>query len=185
MTPAFLFVDLLEDFFTEPPLSTRRSELVRSANELAGLARELSAPVIWVRQEFAPDLSDAFLSMRRTGRRVTIEGTRGCQLLAELDRRPHDHVIVKKRYSAFFRTGLDELLEALGCTRLVVCGVNTHACVRATAVDAYQRDYPVLLARDAIASYDDEYHRESLRYLARSIGTALSHAEIAASLRER
>lgn len=184
MTPVFLFVDLLEDFFTEPPLSLRRAELARAANNLAALARERAAPVIWVRQEFAPDLSDAFLSMRKTGRRVTIEGTKGCQILAELDRMPHDHEIVKKRYSAFFGTGLDELLRTLGCTHLVVCGVNTHACVRTTAVDAYQRDYEVLLARDAIASYDDEYHRESMRYLEHSIGTALSNSELAAFLRE-
>lgn len=179
MKPVFIFVDLLEDFFTQPPLSTRREALVAAANELAGIAREASAPVIWVRQEFEPDLSDAFLSMRQTGRRVTIKGTPGCQLLAELDRRPHDHEIVKQRYSAFFRTGLDGLLESLGCTHVVICGVNTHACVRATAIDAYQRDIHVLLARDAISSYDDEYHRESMRYLERSIGTALSNAELA------
>src|SRR5690606_14295680 len=101
MTPVFLFVDLLEDFFARPPHSTRRRELVLAANELVGIARDVAAPIIWVRQEFEPDLSDAFLSMRRTGRRVTIRGTPGCRLLAELDRRPEDHEIVKKRYSAF------------------------------------------------------------------------------------
>lgn len=183
MTPVFIFVDLLEDFFMQPPLSSRRESLVRAANELAGMAREISAPVIWVRQEFEPDLTDAFLSMRLTGRRVTIKGTRGCQLLAELDRRPQDHEIVKKRYSAFFGTGLAELLESLGCTHTVVCGVNSHACVRATAIDAYQRDYHVLLPHEAISSYDEEYHRESMRYLARSIGTVLSNAELEVFLR--
>jgi nicotinamidase-related amidase len=183
MTPVYIFVDLLEDFFTQPPLSTRRQSLVRAANEVVGIAREASAPVVWVRQEFEDDLVDAFLSMRQTGRRVTIRGTPGCQLLAELDRRPHDHEIVKKRYSAFFGTGLEELLESLGCTHIVICGVNTHACVRATAIDAYQRDLHVLLAREAISSYDEEYHRESMRYLERSIGTALSNAELRATLR--
>jgi nicotinamidase-related amidase len=90
---------------------------------------------------------------------------------------------VKKRYSAFFGTGLAELLESLGCTHTVVCGVNTHACVRATAIDAYQRDFQVLLPREAISSYDEEYHRESMRYLERSIGTVLSNTELAELLR--
>lgn len=183
MKPIFLFIDLLEDFFMQPPLSTQREDLVRAANELARIARTHAAPVIWVRQEFEPDLSDAFLAMRQTGRRVTIKGTRGCQLLAELDRQAHDHEIVKKRYSAFFGTGLAELLESLGCTHTVICGVNSHACVRATAIDAYQRDLHVLLAREAISSYDEEYHRESMRYLARSIGTVLSNAELETLLR--
>ncbi|HLU25229.1 MAG TPA: isochorismatase family cysteine hydrolase [Longimicrobiales bacterium] len=184
MKPVFLFVDLLEDFFARPPHSTRRRELVDAANELASIAREAAAPIIWVRQEFEPDLSDAFLAMRRTGRRVTIRGTPGCHILAELDRRPEDHEIVKKRYSAFFNTGLAELLDSLGCTHTVICGVNTHACVRATAIDAYQRDFHVLLAREAIASYDDEFHRESMRYLEQSIGTAMSNAELRELLRE-
>lgn len=181
--PVVIAVDLLEDFFREPPLSTRRRQLVEAANQVVAIARAVESPVIWVRQEFAPDLSDAFLSMRRTGRRVTIRGTPGCRLLAELDRRPHDHEIVKRRYSAFFGTGLDELLESLGCTHLVICGVNTHACVRATAIDGYQRDLDIVLARDAIASYDDDYHRESMRYLERSIGRALSNADVGALLR--
>lgn len=177
-TPVFLIVDMLEDFFRKPPLSDRREELIGAANEVVGVAREWSAPVIWVRQEFEPDLSDAFLSMRRTGRRVTIKGTPGCELLAGLDRQPHDHEVVKQRYSAFFGTGLDELLEELGCTHTVICGINSHACVRATAIDAYQRDYPVLLPREAIASYDDGYHQESMRYLGRSIGTGVGVGEL-------
>lgn len=81
MRPVFLFVDLLEDFFQQPPLSERREAIVNAVNKLLGIARSQSAPVIWVRQEFAPDLSDAFLSMRQTGRRVTIRGTAGCDLL--------------------------------------------------------------------------------------------------------
>ncbi len=181
--PALIVVDLLEDFFREPPLSERRDALVSATNGVVEAARAGGVPVVWVRQEFEPDLSDAFLSMRRTGRRVTIRGTPGARLLAGLDRRPDDHEIVKRRYSAFFATGLDELLRALGCTHLVICGVNSHACVRATAIDGYQRDLHIVLARDAIASYDDGYHRESMRYLERSIGVVLGTADVAALLR--
>ncbi len=182
MVPVFIFVDLLEDFFQLPPLSERRAEIARAANELDALAREIGAPVIWVRQEFEPDLSDAFLSMRESGRQVTIKGTDGCRLLKELSPRAEDHEVVKKRYSAFFRTDLDDVLADLGCTHVVICGVNTQACVRMTAVDAYQRDYRVLFAKDAIASYDEEFHRESMRYLEQSIGKGLSNAGLRALL---
>lgn len=182
MTPAFILVDLLEDFFTDPTLALHRESIVRGANELVGLAREIGALVVWVRQEFAPDLSDAFLSMRRTGRRVTIAGTRGCRLLPELEVRPGDHEIVKKRYSAFFGTGLDRLLETQRCTHTVIGGINSHACVRATSIDAYQRDYEVILASEAIASYDEGFHRESMRYLGQSIGEIMSNREIRSRL---
>ena len=64
-------------------------------------------------------------------------------------------IIVKKRYSAFFGTGLDEdILAELKPDTILLAGINTHACIRTTAIDAYQRDWPVVLALDCIDSYD-------------------------------
>lgn len=163
--PVLLVIDMLNDFFREGLLAERRGELVRSINELVALFRNHNLPVIWVRQEFAPDLSDAFLVMRECGLAITIAGTDGCQILSELDRLSTDPVIVKKRYSAFFGTILDEILAPVQPAFIAIAGVNTHACVRMTAIDAYQRDYHVVIASDCVASYDDDYHRDSLRYL--------------------
>ena len=183
MRPAFIFVDLLEDFFANPPLSENRAALADSVNDLARYSRESACPVIWVRQEFEPDLSDAFLAMRDSGTRITIRGTDGCKVIPEIGREPTDHEVVKRRYSAFFGTQLATLLRSLNPTHVVVGGINTHACVRTTAVDAYQRDYRVVLAIDTISSYDGEYHRESMRYLAQSIGTPMTNSEIKDALR--
>src|SRR5215471_8254039 len=136
-----IVIDLLNDYFRQhSSLAAQRDQLVASVNRLATAFRQAQQPIIWVRQEFAPDLSDAFLRMRRENVHVTIAGTDGCELLPDLDRLPTDRVIVKKRYSAFFGTGLDEMLATMRPTTLVLAGINTHACVRMTAIDAYQRD---------------------------------------------
>jgi isochorismate hydrolase len=55
--------------------------------------------------------------------------------------------------------------------RVVLAGVNTHACVRTTAIDAYQRDLDVAIALDCTASYDEEHHDVTLRYCSRTIAT--------------
>ena len=178
MRPAFIFVDLLEDFFANPGLSGSRASIASAVNDLARFARSKACPVIWVRQEFEPDLGDAFLAMRDSGTRITIRGTGGCLLIREIERRSDDREIVKRRYSAFFQTQMAELLRSLDVTHVIVGGINTHACVRATAVDAYQLDFRVILASEAISSYDGEYHRESMRYLAQSIGTPMTNSEI-------
>jgi nicotinamidase-related amidase len=182
MRPAFIFVDLLEDFFANSALSGSRASISSAVNDLAQFSRNGGCPVIWVRQEFEPDLSDAFLSMRDSDTRITIRGTEGCQVIREIVREPTDHEVVKRRYSAFFDTNMATLLSSLHVTHVVIGGVNTHACVRATAVDAYQRDYRVILATDTISSYDREYHRESMRYLAQSIGKPMSNSEIKDSI---
>jgi nicotinamidase-related amidase len=178
MKPVFVFVDMLEDFFASPPLSDRRLDICSAINDLTEFAREHEYPIVWIRQEFQPDLSDAYLSMRDTGNRITIRGTGGSDLLAELKQSPNDREIVKKRYSGFFGTGLAKLLAELSCDKIVLGGVNTHACIRATAVDAFQRDYRVILASEAISSYDEQYHQESMRYLEQSIGKTMNNLEI-------
>ena len=165
-TVALLVIDMLNDFFRQhATLAACRSELVRSTNQLISAFRAHAQPVYWVRQEFSPDLSDAFAVMRKRGIRVTIAGTAGCEILPELDRLPSDIVIIKKRYSAFFGTNLDELLTARQPLTLDVAGINTHACVRTTAIDAFQRDLDVLIAGDCVCSYDLEHHEITRRYL--------------------
>lgn len=163
---ALVVIDMLVDFFEQQPaLSVQRAPLVEAINTLARTFRGALQPVIWIRQEFRPDLSDAFLEMRHRGIKMTILGTPGCQILPELEQASDDLVIVKKRYSAFFGTTLDETLSDVKPSALVLAGINTHACVRATAIDAYQRDYDVILASECVRSYDEEHHRVTLRYL--------------------
>ncbi len=177
-----LVIDMLIDFFEqEQRLAAIRAELGTRINALARAFRAQGQPIIWVRQEFRPDLQDAFLEMRQRNRRVTIAGTPGCLLLPELEREASDLEIVKKRYSAFFGTSLDELLARLEPSALVLAGINTHACVRTTAIDAYQRDYPVILATDCIGSYDREHHEVTLRYLANKM-SFLSNDQLASLL---
>lgn len=178
MKAAVLIIDVLQDFFKEGRLKDHREKLATSINELVSIGREKELPIIWVRQEFKDDLSDAFLAMRKNGNKITIENTEGCQLLPELDRQENDYEVIKKRYSAFFKTGLDDLLDRLKVDTLILGGVNTHACIRTAAVDAYQRDYEVILATDCIDSYDEEFHKVSLRYLGRSISEQLTNEEI-------
>jgi nicotinamidase-related amidase len=181
---ALLIIDVLVDFFERmPELSAQRARLVAATNQLTEAVRGAGRPVIWVRQEFRPDLSDAFLDMRRRGVAITIAGTEGAKILPELKQAASDHVVIKKRYSAFYGTGLDDLLASLGARALVIGGVNTHACVRTTVIDAYQRDYDVTLASELIGSYDAEHHDITVRYLDGQIARLSSNADIIERLR--
>jgi nicotinamidase-related amidase len=89
------------------------------------MMRERGCPIVWVRQEFQADLSDAFLEVRAKGISITIKGTPGCQIIPELPIRPSEIVIVKKRYSAFFgplfarkdRQGHDQRRDSRGYGR--------------------------------------------------------------------
>jgi nicotinamidase-related amidase len=171
MALAVVIVDMQVDFFSHERLAQHRAELAANVNELTRLARAYDAPVIWVKTEFEPDLRDAFLEVRKKAIRVAIKGSAGAGLLPELNVAPSDLVLTKKRYSAFFGTALDSILSARECSRLVIAGVNTHACIRSTVIDAYQRDLDVILPHGCFDSHDAEHHDVSLRYMQGKLAT--------------
>ncbi|HEX8719913.1 MAG TPA: isochorismatase family cysteine hydrolase [Pyrinomonadaceae bacterium] len=171
-------IDMLNDSFGHPELDRVRAALCSSINQLTALARAKGFPVIWVRQEFEPDLSDAFLDMKRENIRMFIRGTPGPLILDELVRGGSDIEVVKKRYSMFYGTGLESLLRELETDSLVLAGVNTHACIRTAAVDAYQRDFQVTIARECVASKDPRHHEVTLDYLDGGIATLVTLGEL-------
>ena len=162
--PTLLIIDMLNDSFLSEQLSAKRDELCDSINKLLYFARENQFHIIWIRQEFKADLSDAFLEMRDENINMYIEGTFGSKTLEELERMDDEREIIKKRYSAFFQTELDDLLKTLNPSFLVLAGVNTHACIRTAAIDAYQLDYRVQIISDCVASPDQRHHDVTLDY---------------------
>jgi nicotinamidase-related amidase len=178
---ALVIIDLINDYLDRWD-ADKAVRLISNANELARTFRRTGQPVMWVRQEFKPDLSDAFLEMRDNDIKVAIQGTRGAQLHADLDYHPNDVTIIKTRYSAFFKTELEGILQELGVSELVLCGINTHACIRMAAIDAYQRDLRVVLAEECIDSYNEEHARVSLEYMDGKIAKVTAVAAIIAAL---
>ncbi|WP_105434957.1 cysteine hydrolase family protein [Neorhizobium tomejilense] len=176
-----VIIDLINDCLDQLPAG-KVDRLVTNTNTLLAAFRQSGLPIIWVRQEFRPDLSDAFLEMRDKNVRVAIEGTRGAQLHPDLNWFPNDRTIIKKRYSAFFQTELEDSLRELGVAQLVLCGVNTHACIRTAAIDAYQRDLRVVLPVECIDSYSEEHARISLDYMNGKIAKTATVAEIIEAL---
>jgi len=61
---------------------------------------------------------------------------------------------------------------------LIFAGINTHACIRMSAIDGYQRDWEVIVAADCVGSYDAEHHEISLRYMNGKIASVMSNEDI-------
>lgn len=181
MRPVLLIIDMLNDLLGRWSAEDR-ARLAQDVQSLANVFHCKRFPVVWVRQEFKSDLSDAFVEMRRKNIKITIEGTEGAKIISEFSPRSEDRHVIKKRYSAFFGTELDALITSLGVDTVVLAGVNTHACVRMTAIDAYQRDLSVIIPREAVSSYDQIHGDMSLRYMDGKIASVVSITELASRL---
>ena len=99
-------------------------------------------------------------------------------IIDELEPQPGDHLITKRRRSAFHDTGLDTLLRDLGVTQIVLAGVSTSGGVESTARSAHDHGYHVVLATDAMADPDHDSHRHSLERVFPKLGETATSAEI-------
>lgn len=178
MKTALLIIDMQKDFFKSEKLQSLQSSLVGNINSLEAIARGKNMPVIWIRQEMKADMSNAPLGDRKEGKPYVVTGTEGAQLVDGLEKQDGDYEIIKTRYSSFYETELEDLLKKLQIDTLILAGINTHACVRVTAIDAYQRDYSVILASECVNSWDEEHHRVSIKYLTGKITRPMTNEEI-------
>jgi nicotinamidase-related amidase len=99
-------------------------------------------------------------------------------LIDELGVQPTDHLITKRRRSAFHDTGLDTLLRDLGVTQIVLAGIATSAGVESTARSASDYGYHVVLATDAMSDPDADAHRHSIERVFPRLGETATAAEV-------
>lgn len=92
-------------------------------------------------------------------------------------------LVTKHRFSAFLDTRLDTLLRMKGITTLIITGVATTHCVETTVRDAYQRDYNVIVAEEAVAGINIEDHEASLRLINKVFGLVLDNEKIKSLMR--
>ena len=124
---------------------------------------------------------------RRNAMRHNLQGSPGTEIIPAL-LRPQDIVVRdKKRYSPFHGTNLEFVLRSsLGARTLILAGINTSSCVLNCAFDATNRDFAVVVAKDAVDSMDGvEMHEFALRLMAATCGWPLSNEEILSKLSTR
>lgn len=164
--PAIIVVDLTRGF-TEPdfPSGADLTEVVANTGELIAAARPAGVPVVFTAISYTPAeaAGDAVTWLQKAqGMRSLVEGGEEVALDPRLPRSPQDHLIAKKGASAFFGTSLAALLTGLGRDTVLVCGATTSGCVRATAVDAVQSGFPVLVPRECVGDRAPGPHEANL-----------------------
>ncbi|ERS96140.1 maleamate amidohydrolase [Sporothrix schenckii 1099-18] len=158
--PALLLIDICKAYWTPgSPLDLSANPdavgVPASAERLVNAARDGGCPVAWTVVEYTqPDMADAglfwhkakTLAVWQAGSELNRQGL--ADFVSDtLTPRPKD-IVVKKRYaSGFFGTTLATELAVQGIDTVVVCGVSTSGCVRASTLDAMQSGFrPMVVA---------------------------------------
>ncbi len=176
---ALVLVDLSIGF-TDPsrsPLASDADDVVAANRELLDLFREHGWPVVYTTVAYdKPEQSSVF--REKLPVLNTLAAGSGLEDIdPRLQPQEGEPVIVKHAASGFFGTDLHAQLQALGVDGVVVTGLTTSGCVRATAVDALQHNYRVVVPAEAVGDRDPRAHEANLRDLGIKYGDVLSLAE--------
>ncbi|BCL13445.1 hypothetical protein GCM10017556_11840 [Micromonospora sagamiensis] len=157
------------------------TELVANVMKLLAAARAAGVPVLYTAQPGGMSRQDRGLLHDLWGPGMSSEeADRG--LADDIAPEPGDTVLTKWRYSAFYRSDLEDRLRRSGRDQLVVCGVYAHMGCLVTACDAFSRDIQPFLVADALADLSFDDHLMALRYAAKRCAVPLSTATVLAEL---
>jgi nicotinamidase/pyrazinamidase len=155
MKPAVIIVDMLEDNYGVDRSEGREDvKIIAPVRDFIARCRVASIPVIFACDSF---LRDDFIFRGRM-KPHALRGTPGANVLADLHCEEGDIILPKRRFSAFFKTDLDQTLRTLDVDTVAIGGINTHFCVLATAFDAVSHDFYTIILEDMSAAYKRDIH---------------------------
>lgn len=131
---ALLIIDVQQGLFKKSVPIYKARELLQNLGILINKARLADVPVYYV---------------QHSGKGGLERDSSGWQFHPQLPPVEPDHVIHKEHGNAFEETNLDDVLKAENVTSLVMAGLVTHGCVKATCLGGKAQGYEVTLVSDA------------------------------------
>ncbi len=183
--PALVIVDFVRAYL-EPasPLYAAVEGTLESARELLSAARAAAIPVFHTNVRYTAGRGDGGVFVRKVEALKVFEGDSPLAAFASgLEPAPTEAVITKQYPSAFFATPLASSLTSLGVDTVLVAGVTTSGCVRATALDAMQHGFVPVVVREAVGDRDVRPHEANLFDLGAKYADVVALAEVVDYLR--
>ena len=161
--PALVVVDMCRGFIDpSSPLGFKCDELIQANIILVNKFREMNLPVIFTTTIYR-DISEASVFRSKIpALNILKPGSEETLFLAELSPDSEDILIEKKFASSFFGTNLADDLRRMNVDSVIISGVTTSGCVRATALDSLQNNFLTTVAEDCVGDRDLNAHRANL-----------------------
>jgi nicotinamidase-related amidase len=181
--PALIVVDATVGF-TDPASalgSESRAELAVIEHLIAAF-RAQDLPIVYTVNAYVHAAEASVFREKIPLLNLLVAGSPSAEIAPQIAPQPNDIVLRKGVPSAFFDSPLRQMLVNLDVDSVLVCGFTTSGCVRATAVDALQCNFRLVVARDACGDRDRAAHDANLRDLGLKYGDVVSADEALAML---
>lgn len=161
-TSVLLIIDMISDFQFEDGslLAKQCAAIVPTIVQLRDSLLEAGGKVVYVNDTAGTWTMDRTALLEKAAASNS-KGRSIVEALAPLD---DSVMLLKPKHSAFFATPLDLLLQSLHAKTLILTGMTTHMCIVFTAIDAYMRDFQIIIPKDAVTAHTEELSQTTLDY---------------------
>lgn len=161
--PALVVVDVVKGF-TNPkcPLGSEADAVVDANARLMTTFHRADLPVVLTTVIYRNEQQASVFRARIPALNLLTPDSEWVHFDSRLPIEESDFQLEKCHASSFHGTELDDWLKARDVDSIVVTGLTTSGCVRATAVDGLQNNYRVVVPREACGDRDDEAHKANL-----------------------
>ncbi len=161
--PALIVVDMSKGFASpQSPLGGDFTEVIEANLALLTQFRAKQLPIFFTSVVYRNAKQASVFRQRLPDLNILQAGSQWIEIIPELKRQQNEPIIEKHGPSAFFETRLATQLIHARVDSLVVTGLTTSGCVRATVVDGLQHNYPVFVPEQACGDRNLEAHKANL-----------------------
>ncbi len=161
--PALVVVDMCKAFIdSSSPLGFECDELIQANINLINKFRLNKLPVIFTTTIYRNASEASVFRSKIPALNILEPESDAISFIDDLAPLKDEILIEKKFASAFFQTKLTDSLLKIQADSIVICGVTTSGCVRATAVDSLQNNFPTTIAEDCVGDRDLDAHKANL-----------------------
>lgn len=177
---ALIIIDVQKDFTLKdaPAEISGTLQVVPKIQRIVNQHRKQKLPIFHVLRLYQQDGSNVDLCRKKiieNGKQMVIVGSNGAELVDELlpssdiklDSNlllsgslqkvgEREWIMYKPRWSAFYNTSLEKNLRNLDVNTIVVCGCNFPNCPRTTIYEASERDFKIVMIKDATSLLYDK-----------------------------
>jgi nicotinamidase-related amidase len=181
---ALLVIDMQNIFVREgaPIHAAGAEQIVPPINRVVSIFRELELPIVWTAWCHRPDGSNLGRNSAFWREIAPLDPAGDlARIHPSLDFREGDILLEKPKYSAFWGTDLEPILNTFDISSLVLAGIATDVCVGQTMVEAYHRDYNCAIVADGTAT-TTPFQQETLWVHENYWGRVLTAEEVEAEL---
>jgi maleamate amidohydrolase len=164
VAPALILVDFVEAYFDrESPLYAGVEDAMASALRVRTAARQAGIPVFYTNVAYHEGGADGGIFFRKVpALEVFVAGNPLGAWPKGLEPAKDEYVVTKQYPSAFFGTSLAATLTANGIDTLIITGLTTSGCIRATCVDTVSNGFIPIVVADACGDRHESPHKANL-----------------------